>query len=123
VCFLVVVGDYGSLLMARWRLDDANLMLFAAHLLLVYGTLSRCLYLVKPNKINNGLRLSWQAFLGASFGIVVIRFILFFLLLMLHVVVERNRFAYEQVRTRKSKGYVLQSIRATRMFDLLTSMQ
>ncbi|ETI59335.1 ammonium transporter [Marinomonas profundimaris] len=116
-----VVVYYGSLLMERWRLDDA-LDVVPAHLFAgIWGTLSVALF-GKADKIDNGLSFIEQLWVQAT-GIVVIGvycFVVGYACMWL-----LNRFMpLRASKEQEEQGLNVAEHRATtELFDLLTSMQ
>ena len=116
-----VVVYFGSLLMERWRLDDA-LDVVPAHLFAgVWGTLSVALF-GQTDKIDNGLGVLEQ--LGVqALGIVVIGFYCF--IVGYACMWLLNRFMpLRASKEQEEQGLNVAEHRATtELFDLLTSMQ
>uniref|UniRef100_A6W2F5 Diguanylate cyclase/phosphodiesterase with PAS/PAC and GAF sensor(S) n=1 Tax=Marinomonas sp. (strain MWYL1) TaxID=400668 RepID=A6W2F5_MARMS len=116
-----VVVYFGSLLMERWRLDDA-LDVVPAHLFAgIWGTLSVALF-GQTDKIDNGLGFLGQ--LGVqALGIVVIGFYCF--VVGYSCMWLLNRFMpLRASKEQEEQGLNVAEHRATtELFDLLTSMQ
>jgi Amt family ammonium transporter len=116
-----VVVYYGSLLMERWRLDDA-LDVVPAHLFAgIWGTLSVALF-GQTDKINNGLSFFGQLWVQAL-GVAVIG--LYCFLVAYACMWLLNRFMpLRASKEQEEQGLNVAEHRATtELFDLLTSMQ
>ncbi|RBP78517.1 ammonium transporter [Marinomonas rhizomae] len=116
-----VVVYFGSLLMERWRLDDA-LDVVPAHLFAgIWGTLSVALF-GQTDKINNGLGFVEQ--LGVqALGIVVIGFYCFVVGYVGMWLLNRLM-PLRASKEQEEQGLNVAEHRATtELFDLLTSMQ
>jgi len=116
-----VVVYFGSLLMARWRLDDA-LDVVPAHLFAgIWGTLSVALF-GQTDKIDNGLSFSEQLWVQVL-GIVVIG--LYCFVVGYAAMWLLNRFMpLRASKEQEEQGLNVAEHRATtELFDLLTSMQ
>ena len=116
-----IIVYYGSLLMARWRLDDA-LDVVPAHLFAgIWGTLSVALF-GQTDRIDNGLSVLDQ--LGVqALGIVVIG--LYCFVVGYAAMWILNRFmSLRASKEQEEQGLNVAEHRATtELFDLLTSMQ